>query len=305
MPLSLSSIAVTWRSSWALFLSFILLTFISSPISVNAQVNKMSLPVSLYNSIHDHFVVIAHRGASAYYPENTMGAFKAAYDMGAEMIELDILLSKDGVPVVIHDETLERTTNGKGKVEDYTFDELSRLDAGSWFGAEHSNERIPSLEEVLQYAKGKIALNIEIKTEAVTDRLKGGIEEKALELVKKYDMQEYVLFSSFDYRAVTHLKELDVNIAVALLYEKQQSKNKRPAQLVEEYRVDAFNCSYRQFSKKWAEQTSEAEIPVFVYTVNSERRMKKMINRGVSGIFSDKPDVLRRLVDNMWKSKGS
>lgn len=283
--------------------SSLLLILCLSGISLKAQVNEMSLPVSLYNGNNDDFVVIAHRGASAYHPENTMGAFKAAYEMGAEMIEFDILLSKDGIPVVIHDETLDRTTNGSGKVVDYNFDELVTLDAGSWFGAEHSNESIPSLEEVLQFAKGKIALNIEIKTEAVTDKLIGGIEEKALELVKKYDMQEHVLFSSFDYRAITHLKELDVNIAAALLYEKQQSQNKTPVQLVDEYSADAFNCSYRQYSKKWAKQTSEANIPVFVYTVNSERLMGKMIKRGVSGIFSDKPDVLKQLVDNMWKSK--
>jgi glycerophosphoryl diester phosphodiesterase len=281
------------------FLSLLLLN-----ISVNAQVNDMSLPVSLYSDNKDNFVIIGHRGASAYYPENTMSAFRAAYEMGAEMIELDILLSKDGVPVVIHDESLERTTNGAGKVMEYTYKELSKLDAGSWLGDEHTGERIPSLEEVLQFAKGKVAVNIEIKTEVVSNDLREGIEEKAYEIVKKYDMQEYVLFSSFDYRAIAHLKELDVNIAVALLYEKQQSNDKDPKELVENYNADAFNCSYRQFSKKWAEVTSEAGIPVFVYTVNSRRRMKKMIKRGVNGIFSDKPDVLKQLVDNMWKSKG-
>ncbi|MDZ7756391.1 glycerophosphodiester phosphodiesterase [Rhodohalobacter sp.] len=264
----------------------------------------MSLPVSLYSDNGDNFIVIGHRGASAYYPENTLGAFKAAYDMGAEMIELDILLSKDGIPVAIHDETLDRTTNGTGKVVDYTFEELAKLDAGSWFGKKHSSERILSLEEVLQFAKGKIALNIEIKTEAVADELKNGIEEKAYELVKKFDMLDHVLFSSFDYRAVAHLKELDVNIAAALLYEKEQSDGMGPKQLVNAYKVDAFNCNYRLFTKKWADETSEADIPVFVYTVNSERRMKKMIKKGVNGIFTDKPDLLKQVVDNMWKSKG-
>lgn len=264
----------------------------------------MPLPVSLYSDNGDNFVVIGHRGASAYYPENTMGAFKAAYDMGAEMIEMDILLSKDGIPVVIHDETLNRTTSGKGKVVDYTYEELANLDAGSWFGEKHSHERIPTLEEVLIFARGKIALNIEIKAEAVTDELKNGIEEKAYELVKKYDMKDHVLFSSFDYRSVAHLKELDVNIAVGLLYDKQQSEGMGPKQLVDTYEADAFNCSYRQFSKKWAKEAAGANIPVFVYTVNSERKMRKMIKRGVNGIFSDKPDVLKQIVDNMWKSKG-
>lgn len=272
--------------------------------SIHAQMNDMPLPVSLYSENTDNFVVIGHRGASAYYPENTMSAFKAAYEMGAEMIELDILLSRDGIPVVIHDETLERTTNGAGKVADHTYEELSKLDAGTWFGEEHAGERIPSLEEVLQFAKGKVAVNIEIKTEAVSDKLENGIEKKAYDIVKAYQMQDHVLFSSFDYRAVAHLKEIDVNIAVALLYEKQQSVGRSPAQLVDTFGAEAFNCSYRQFSKKWAEETRSANIPVFVYTVNKERKMKKMIRRGASGIFSDKPDVLKAVVDNMWKSKG-
>jgi len=280
--------------------------FFSTAINtVNAQVNDMSLPVSLYSEYDDNFVVIGHRGASAYYPENTMSAFRAAYEMGAEMVELDILLSKDGIPVVIHDETLERTTNGTGKVVEHTYAELSQLDAGSWFGEEHAGEKIPTLEEVVKFAKGKIALNIEIKTEAVSDEIKNGIEEKAYEIVKMHDMQDHVLFSSFDYRAITHLNELNVNIAVALLYDKQQSGSSGPKELIRTYGADGFNCSYRQFSKRWASETSEADIPVFIYTVNSRWKMKKMIRRGANGIFSDKPDVLKQLVDNMWKSKGS
>ncbi len=272
-------------------------------IPASAQQGKMNLPVKLYTDNNDGFVIIGHRGASAYYPENTLSAFIAAYEMGAEMVELDILLTKDGVPVVIHDETLDRTTNGKGKVADFSLEELKKLDAGLWFGEAHQGEPIPTLEEVLQFAKGKIALNIEIKTEAVTDTLKNGVEEKALNLVKKYGMQDYVLFSSFDYRAIAHLRELDVDISTALLYERSQSGSSLPSELVASYQANAFNCSRRQFSKKWANDTKEQEIPVFIYTVNKEKNMKKMINRGASGIFSDKPDLLKQVVDNMWKTK--
>ncbi|SMO91389.1 glycerophosphoryl diester phosphodiesterase [Gracilimonas mengyeensis] len=261
------------------------------------------LPVKLYNDNGDNFVVIAHRGASAYHPENTMSAFRAAVDMGAEMIELDVLLSKDGVPVVIHDETLERTTDGRGKVEDYNLRDLKKLDAGSWFSSGHKGEGIPTLEEVLNFAKGRIAVNIEIKTEAVTDSLNGGIEEKALKLVYKHKMQDYVLFSSFDYRAIAHLRELDVDISTALLYEKSQSEKREPKELVSDYKANAFNCSQRQFSKKWAEQLNEQGIPVFIYTVNKTQQMRKVIELGASGIFSDKPDVLKKLVDNLWKRK--
>lgn len=262
------------------------------------------LPVKLFQDDGDDFIVIAHRGASAYHPENTMSAFKAAVEMGAEMIELDILLSKDGIPVVIHDETLDRTTNATANVVDYTLQELKEFDAGSWFSEKHKGEPIPTLEEVLAFAKGKIALNIEIKTEAVTDSLTGGIEEKVLELVKKYDMEKHVLFSSFDYRAITHLRKLDVDISTALLYEQRQSADLTPAELTDAYKADAFNCSVRQYSKKWADETKEHDIPVFVYTINNEHVMRKTIKRGASGIFSDKPDVLKRIVDNLWKRKG-
>lgn len=262
-----------------------------------------NFPVQLYSDNNDGFIVIAHRGASAYHPENTMSAFRRAYEMGAEMIELDILLSKDGIPVAIHDETLERTTNGKGKVAELTLKELKELDAGSWFDDHHIGERIPTLEEVLEFAKGKIALNIEIKTEAVTDHVHNGIEEKTLQLVKKHEMEGHVLFSSFDYRAISHLRELDVDISTALLYEKSLSDHRSPTELVSMYGANAFNCSYLKYSKKWAEEAKIGNFPVFVYTVNNKRLMRKMIRRGASGIFSDKPDVLIQVVDNMWKTK--
>lgn len=283
---------------------FLISLFLMSSLSAVAQPDMKNHPVQLYNDNEDDFIVIAHRGASAYYPENTMAAFKAAVEMGAEMIELDITLSKDGVPVVIHDATLERTTNGTGAVADYSVNELQQLDAGSWFSEKHAGEHIPTLEEVLAFAKNNIALNIEIKHESVTDSVHGGIEEEALNLVKKYEMEPYVLFSSFNYRAIAHLRELDVDIATALLYEKQQSGERTPSALVSEYQAQAFNCSYRQFNKKWAEDTSEYQIPVFIYTVNKKRKMKKMVKRGVSGIFSDKPDLLKQVVDNLWKRKG-
>lgn len=266
---------------------------------------RPELPVKLFSNSEHDFIIIAHRGASAYHPENTMAAFEAAAAMGADMVELDITLSHDGVPVVIHDETLDRTTNGTGMVSDHSLNELKQLDAGTWFGEKFAGERIPTLKEVLKFAQNHIALNIEIKPEAVHEYVQGGIEEKALKLVKKYGMEQHVLFSSFSYRAVENIKQLDVDIAAALLYEKKQSSSRQPVQLVADHQADAFNCSRRQYSKKWARELNRQGIPVFVYTVNKQRQMKKVIERGATGIFSDKPDVLKELVDNMWKRKDS
>ena len=243
----------------------------------------------------DHFLTIAHRGASAYYPENTLSAFKAAIEMEADMMELDILLSKDGKIVVIHDETLDRTTNGSGLVADQSLAELKQLDAGSWFAKKFKDEPIPTLREALELAKDSIYVNIEIKTEAVTDQPFGGIEEKALKLVDILQMRDQVIFSSFDYRAITHLKQIDPEIPVAVLYNKSQKNSLNPSALVDSLQVDGFNCSHKQLSTKWMRNTNSAGIPVLVYTVNRELKMQTLIKRGVAGIFSDKPDMLKRV----------
>jgi glycerophosphoryl diester phosphodiesterase len=261
---------------------------------------KYRLP-SLFNHNDDGFIVIAHRGASADYPENTMAAFKGAIELNAEMIELDVMMSKDGVPVVFHDAELDDHTNGSGLISNYTLEELKELDAGSWFDSKFANEPIPTLDEVLGWASGKIALNIEIKTEAVSDEIEGGVEEKCLDLVKKHGMEDHVLFSSFDYRAVAHLKKLDPDIPVALLYEKSQSKRKLPNELIAEYNADAFNCSYRQLNSKWMADLREHNIPSFIYTVDRKSRMIKLLNAGVTGIFTNKPDVLNGVVKEYGK----
>lgn len=217
--------------------------------------------------------------------------------MDAEMIELDVQLSKDGVPVVFHDASLENHTNGEGRVSDYTLKELQQLDAGSWFNPRFSDQHIPTLEEVLSFASGKIALNIEIKTEAVTDQLRGGVEQKCLKLVRKYDMQDHVLFSSFDYRAIEHLKKLDSQMPVGLLFNYRWPNGKLPHQLLQQYHADAFNCSYRQLTRRRLADLRAHDIPTFIYTVNRVSKMRKLITAGVHGIFTNKPDILARVVE--------
>lgn len=259
---------------------------------------QLDLPM-LPSTNHDGFVVIAHRGGSAYSPENTMSAFRKAVSMKAEMIELDVLLSKDGVPVVIHDATVDRTTNTKGTVSDFTLAELRKMDAGSWFDEKFKGEKIPTLEEVLQFAKDKIAVNIEIKTEAVTDSVKNGIVEKCLKIVGKAGVKNQVIFSSFDYRALNHLEELAPEMPKAMLYEKSQSGEKLPSELVQEYHVNVFNCSHKQLSDEWIADLKKNNIPFFIYTVNDRDLMGSLIKKGATGIFSDKPDVLKEVVENL------
>lgn len=279
---------------WILFF-----TIIFSSIVTHAQMPDHSeyLLPKLYEDNGDGFTVIAHRGASAYYPENTMAAFRGAVEMNAEMIELDIMLSKDGVPVVFHDAMLNEHTSGTGELKNFTLKELRELDAGSWFDSAYSDQKIPTLDEVLEFASGKIALNIEIKTEAVSDDVRGGVEEKCLELVKKHSMEHHVLFSSFDYRAIAHLKELAPDMPAAILYEKSQSNDMLPSELIKKYNADAFNCSYRQLNTKRFKDIRKHNLPVFIYTVDEQARMRRLLDMKVSGIFTNKPDVLWEVLE--------
>lgn len=250
------------------------------------------------NSISDkEFLVIAHRGASYYAPENTMSAFRLAHEMKADMIELDVQLSKDGIPVIFHDAKLNRHSNGKGLVSSFLFDELRQLDAGKWFSIEYQGEKIPSLKEVLEWASGKIMVNIEIKKEAVSDSPEGGVEEKVVQLVRQMEMEEHVIISSFDYRAITRIKKIAPQILTGLLYNKKNSGNRRPLQLMQEYEADFFHCSKSEMNKKRRSELESEGKRFLIYTVNRKSEMKKWIKKGAFGIFSDKPDLLREVTD--------
>lgn len=240
----------------------------------------------------DDFVVIAHRGASGYAPENTMPAMELAYEMSAEMIEVDVMLSRDGVPVLFHDAKVDELTDGTGYLKDYSLEELQTLDAGSWFSEEYAGTEIPTLEELLVWAQDKMTLNIEIKTEAFREELEQSVEPKVVALIEKYDMANQVIFSSFDYRILARLQELAPSIPAAVLYEAVQSGRKGPIDVVNELQADGFNCSWRQYSEQWQQLLEPSVVPVLIYTVNEAEQMAELIQRGVNGIFSDYPDVL-------------
>ncbi len=145
-----------------------------------------------------------------------MAAVKLALELpGVQVIEIDVQLSGDGVPVVIHDFTLERTTNGTGFVKDYSYSELLALDAGSWFNVKFAGEKIPTLEEILKLVHGKCKLNIEIKT---AGEIYPGIEYKIARLIDKYSMQPEVYITSFEHQSVKRIKELDAGLKTGLIF---------------------------------------------------------------------------------------
>lgn len=223
-------------------------------------------------------MIVAHRGASGYAPENTLAAIKVAIEMKADMAEFDVYRSKDGVIVVMHDDTVNRTTNGKGKIEEMTLKELKTLDAGSKYDKKFAGEKIPTLEEVIKETQGKILLNIEIKG--------SGCEKGIVELVKKYGMQDKVQVSSFHHEYLQTIKKLNPDIHTGALV------NFAPDLkiIVSEIGADALNIMWLGFNETLLKQTKEIGLQMFVWTVNDETGMRKMINAGVDGIITNYPD---------------
>lgn len=249
------------------------------------------------------FLVIAHRGDSTRAPENTLPAFRDAIDAGADMIELDVQLTSDDVPVVFHDAFLNKHSNGEGLLSDISSERVRRLDAGSWFSKAFAGVKIPLLAEVLDLAKDRILLNIEIKTESVTENGKTGIEYQVCELVQAYGMQEQVLISSFDFRVLERVKTMYSGLKTGLLYNRKNSGGISPLELVQTYRAYSFHCNRWQVRKKWIVEFSDFGVPIYVYTVNDRMSMRSLIKKGVAGIFSDKPGTLKNISEGLLKTK--
>ncbi|WP_053219318.1 glycerophosphodiester phosphodiesterase [Virgibacillus senegalensis] len=231
-------------------------------------------------------LVFAHRGASKRAPENTMPSFQLAYEMGAEGIETDVQLSKDGIPVLIHDETVRRTTNSVGFVQDYTYEQLQNLDAGSWFSEKYENTRIISLEDFLIWAQPKqLQLNIELKNNVIDYE---NLEKKVYDLLIKYKLVKRTTISSFNPVSLERFKQIDRKIATALL------TSQRINGLVDYTSglgAKALHIKYRLLNSKVVEECREKDMKLRIYTINRAGAMKKCFQLHTDAIFTDVPDI--------------
>ncbi|MCG8459948.1 MAG: hypothetical protein MI919_27010 [Holophagales bacterium] len=239
-------------------------------------------------------LVIAHRGFSGKAPENTRIAVEQAIELGADMVEIDVTLTSDGHVIALHDETLDRTTDGTGLALERSLEEIRALDAGSWFGEEFAGEPVPTLDEVLEQVAGRILLNIEIKTEAVTDEPAGGIAQKVAELVRSRGLEPAVVVSSFDPRPLAHLRQLAPEIATASLYTKEIHEGKSPHEITAQVGSVMFNVGRRHLDAAMLADTRERRLPVAVYTVNEVEDFAGLAERGVHAVFTDRPDLVLR-----------
>lgn len=226
----------------------------------------------------------AHRGASAEAPENTLAAFRRALSLGVSGIELDVQLTRDGVPVVLHDPVLERTTDGRGWVGNWTWAELRRLDAGRWFGPQFSGERIPGLAEVLALVPENVWINIEVKT---APQVYPGLEEKIVECVRCAGRRR-VLYSSFDHSSLMRLQRLDSRAFLGLLYDGYLLAPWDYARR-SGLRVRSLHVRHWFVTPAFVREAHRRGLKVFAYTVNDPRRASQLFRWGVDGIFSDHP----------------
>ena len=237
--------------------------------------------------------VIAHRGYRQKYPENTLAAFQAALAAGAPMIELDVTFSRDRKPVVIHDPTLERTTNGHGAVGDYTMEELKQLDAGSWFDPKFADQRLPQLSEVLDLVKGQTYLNIEIKGHAYEpDHPADAIEKRVVELVKHRKMQDSVLISSFEIDILVQIASMDDPPAIALISTTPASK--RIVEICSHLKMYSWHPNQLIVTPHQVNRMHAAGLKVFPYDVNTYEEYAKMIDMQVDGVITDDPVLAYR-----------
>lgn len=217
---------------------------------------------------------VGHRGARAYEPENTLRSFKKALELGVDAVELDVRKTKDGQLVVIHDADVKRTTNGKGLVSELTLIEIKGFST-------EKDEKIPTFEEALIYLDEKVKVFVELK--------ETGIEKQVLALVDKKAVKKNVVVVSFLEDALRKIKELDAEVETGLIY----AKHKNPLKAALELKTQWLLAFYRFMHTANVQKAHENGLKVLVWTVNTPEEVAEMVKKGVDGVSSDKPDILK------------
>lgn len=236
--------------------------------------------------------IFAHRGSKGTHPENTLASFKEAVHVGSDGIELDVHLTKDGQLVVIHDETVDRTTNGTGEIRNLTLAKIKELDAGSWYNATFAGEKIPTLEEVLLLLKElgfNGQLNIELKTDIIQYE---GLVKKCLTLQGAQTWPFAIVYSSFNPYTLVELKKIKPSQEIGLLFESVEWANKGDAMLEKE--------SYHPDLKllDWTIEWNTNQLPLRVWTVNEDADINRCFELNIEAIFTDYPQKALQLKEN-------
>lgn len=235
-------------------------------------------------------LLLGHRGVPQESPENTLSGFRRALEHGLDGVELDVQLCRTGELVVFHDETVNRLTNGSGRVSELSFDELRRLDAGIRFGKEFEGEQIPSLEEVLELLGEKMLVNVELKTHALHD---DGLEARVAGLIQKMKLQSSVIFSSFNPCSLRRIQRQNPDFSLALLFSDDQPIHLRKAWATRLLRLKGIHPRFPLLSSRLIRRARRKGWFVGTWTVDSAADAARLYDRGADIIISNRPAQLR------------
>jgi glycerophosphoryl diester phosphodiesterase len=241
-------------------------------------------------------LIIAHRGFSDEAPENSMAAFHKAIEAKSDMIELDVRLSADNVPIVFHDRRLQRTSDGNGAINQKHSRQLTEIDNGSWFSPKFNRERIPLLKDVFPLLKKDVRMNIEIKPDVVSTN-----DVSAVELVvneaEKAKVLSKVLFTSFNHQMIKEISEIDESITTGVIYNPITHFRKSPSTLVKNSKAKIFVCSKFQVNGDVVADTHDAGYVLYVYGAKTGRYVQRMLDLNVDGLICNNPRFVRETID--------
>jgi glycerophosphoryl diester phosphodiesterase len=238
------------------------------------------------------WLLFAHRGACARAPENTLAAFEAAIRLGADAIECDVRLTRDGVPIVIHDDTVDRTTDGRGAVGEMTLPEIRRLDAGSWFAPPCPGERIPTLDETLALARGRCGLNLELKMEDSARRgapEPGPLVEAVARALRRARFRDLLVLSSFAPAALVCARAVLPRVRIGFLASRSA---RRLFALHRRLGLFAFHPHHRIASRRRIAAAHARGLAVYVWPVNAPALARRLVLQGADGLMTDDPALL-------------
>ena len=234
--------------------------------------------------------IIGHRGCAGYAPENTLEGIHTAADMGGEWVELDVKLTKDQVPIIFHDDTLERTTNGAGNVAAMTYAQIQELEAGNWFSESFAGVKIPTLEEAVEVLiERDVGLNLEIKPCPGREK---ETAEVALDILSGiWDDHERLLISSFSHVSLEVAMDMAGDWARGFLLPEEWPENWK--ELAAYLQASTVNINGNAVNNEQMEELLALELPVLAYTINDGDRARMLQSWGVRGFFTDVPDVIQ------------
>lgn len=257
----------------------------------------------------EEFFIIAHRGASTYAPEHTLVAYEVAEQLGATYIEIDLQMTKDGVLVAMHDETVDRTTEGEGLVKDYTLEELKKLNAGKWFNdtypdfanVAYENARVPTLKEIFDNFGDRVNYYIEMKSPKIYE----GMEEELLALLEEYSLLKHeeevpkVIVQSFNRASLIEFHELEPRIPlIQLLSNKEEAKfTNQEMKSLKNY-ASGIGVNVNAVDGTFVHEAHENGLKVHLFSLIGEADIKKALLYKADGIFADAPNVAIEIINN-------